>query len=97
MGEAAGQCPQPLLVGADERQFDAGQRAGGRVPAVAGPQGDVTAGEQGVDQLVLLLGSRGRIDIAAAGDADLPAEDPPLEGDGRLGVAREEQVGVELG
>ena len=32
MGEAAGQCPQPLLVGADERQFDAGQRAGGRVP-----------------------------------------------------------------
>ena len=42
LGEAAGQCPQPLLVGADERQFDAGQRAGGASPAVAAQAGSMS-------------------------------------------------------
>src|SRR5262249_21237345 len=95
-GEAVEHCPQPRVVGADERQFDAGLRAGARVLAVARPQGDVAAGEQSVDHLILLLGTRGRVDIADAGDGDLATEDLLVEGDGLRGVAREEQVGVEL-
>src|SRR6516162_1957043 len=97
LGEGVEHVPQPRVVGADEGQFDAGLRIKGCVLAVAGPQGDVTAAEQSVDDLIPLLGCCcGGIDIAAAGDGDLTAEDPLVEGNRLLGVAGEEQVGVEL-
>src|SRR5262249_16765138 len=96
VGQAVEQRPQPGVVGADQGQFDAGLRVGARVLAVARPQGDVTADEQGVDHQILLLGSGGRSDLNKAGDGDLPAAGPLVEGDGLLGVAGKEQVGVEL-
>ena len=60
---------------------------GAGVLAIAGPQSDVTAGEQSVDHLVRPLRVRGRIDAAAAGDADLPAGDLLAEGDGPARLA----------
>lgn len=39
-GQAVEQCPQSLLVGADEGQFDAGPRVAARVLAVAGASRD---------------------------------------------------------
>jgi hypothetical protein len=66
LGEGVEQIPQPRVVGADERQFDAGLRVKACVFAVTGPQGDVTAGEQSVDDLIPLPGCCGGIDIATA-------------------------------
>jgi hypothetical protein len=51
VGEAVEDGPQPRLVGADDRQFHPGLFVEGGVAAVAGPQGDVAAGEQRVDDL----------------------------------------------
>src|SRR6266498_1419880 len=95
VGQAVEYGPQPRLVRADNGQFDPGLRVQGSVAAVAGPQGDVAAGEQRVDHLVLLRFAGGRVDIAPPGDGRLATEHLLIEGDGLVGVAGEEQVGIE--